>query len=177
VVRLLVRTFLALAGFVLLTGMATAAWASTRQCGAIVYEVKKRIGVDLHMGDAATLPGEGNGGRDFERYVASIAQRCGQYVIGMLVHELADSDDLVRLYAAEALGDIGPRARRAVPALKAALKLDKCWCLADGICQKPSWSSTIAIHEALVQIVGSSANEFPIYNCDYSGGLPFRPGG
>jgi hypothetical protein len=150
--------------------MTTAAWASTRSCGAIVYEVQKRIGADLHMGDAATMPGEGNGGRNFERYIASVAHGCGQYLIGMLVHELADPDDLVRLYAAEALGDIGPRAHRAVPALKAALKLDKCCCLNDGICQKPSWSSTSAIHEALIQIVGPSANEFPIYNCDYSGG-------
>ena len=54
--------------------------------------------------------------------------RCKHTVLPLLIATLHDRDDLTRLYAAEAIGDLGAAAQSAVPALKQALKLDKCVC-------------------------------------------------
>jgi hypothetical protein len=128
---------------------------------------------DLHSGDNHILEG---GGIDFREFATSIPQRCRTYAVAPLVRELRDPDDAVRLFAAEALGELGPAARAAAPDLLAALKLDKCWCVGPEDCMKPSWSSTIEIRFAMIAITGSRGDP-SYYSCDYSGGVPLRPGG
>jgi HEAT repeat protein len=96
-----------------------------------------------------------------------------RFVVPLFVDLLHDDDDLARLYAAEALGDIGAPARSAVPALMEALKRDKCVC--DGsMWMKPSWSSTGAIQFAMIEITGASGDP-ALYNCGYSGSVPMKP--
>jgi hypothetical protein len=171
-VRHMVTLRWAVMGLVCATlGFASVATAQTRACWGAVVGVERRIAVDLHSGGDTDFVRD-YGGPDLVRYVASIRPACARYLVVLLAKQLRDSDDVVRDSAAQALGTVGPAARSVVPALKAALKLDKCWCLADGVCQKPSWSSTSAIRLAIIQITGSSGNDLSIYNCSYSGGVP-----
>ena len=114
-------------------------------------------------------------GARLESYVTETPDRCVRPILPPLVEALSDRDDLIRLYAAAALGDIGPLARGAVPALEQALKLDRCVC-AGSDCMKGSWSSTLAIRFAMMQIIGSEGNP-KLYRCDYSGSVPMRPAG
>jgi hypothetical protein len=101
-------------GFALfMFGLAPPARALPRRCQAAVAEVKTRIRIDLHTGTWAFV--EADGGRDLTLDADAVAPTCGRHVVGMLVSELQDPDDLVRLYAAQALGTIGPQARSAVP--------------------------------------------------------------
>jgi HEAT repeat protein len=154
--------------------LASAASAEPRSCHWAVAGVTRHIAIDLHMGDANDI--RDYGGPDLRSYVASIAPTCGRYVVGLLTRELLDPADIVRLYAAQSLFKIGPPAGSAVPALKAALKLDKCVCLQDGsFCMKPSWSSTGAIREAIQRITGSMGNDLSIYTCAYSGSVREEP--
>jgi HEAT repeat protein len=54
----------------------------------------------------------------------SALARIGPDALKYLIDGLSQGDDLVRLIAAESLGDIGPPARDAIPALMEALKRD-----------------------------------------------------
>jgi hypothetical protein len=169
VARRLVGGLVALGFAVLALGLAAPASALPRRCEAAVAELNPRTRIDLNTGTRVFV--EFDGGPDLIRDVAAMAPVCGRYAVAMLARELQDPEDLVRLYAAGALGKIGPAARSAVPALEAALKLDKCWC-DRWVCGKGSWSSTGAIREAIRRITGSFGDDLSIYGCDYSGGIP-----
>jgi HEAT repeat protein len=57
--------------------------------------------------------------------VKSLKDRRGDQVVAALTESLKDDDAFVRRDAARALGDIGPGAREAVPALTTSARKDK----------------------------------------------------
>jgi hypothetical protein len=79
-------------------------------------------------------------------------------VIDDLIHLLNDHDDSVRWGAAQSLANIGPPARRAVPALKKALEQSDAeidaWLKATSSTVLPTRYSGQAIREALKNITG-----------------------
>jgi hypothetical protein len=140
-----------------------------RSCSE-TFAVLRSLLKDFHDADEMLAYEVGPVVRD---YAATTPSRCEAAVVSLLVRQLRDPSDLVRLYAAQALGKFGPSARRTVPALLQALKLDKCVCRGD-MCVKGSWSSTGAIEFAMIAITGS-VGDWSLYNCAYSGSVPMQP--
>jgi hypothetical protein len=81
----------------------------------------------------------------------SVVQSLDDEAIDDIAALLSDDDDGVRLWAAGALGLIGPRAKRAIPALERALKNAE---LPPGAAVTGVWSGS-AIQIALNRITGS----------------------
>jgi hypothetical protein len=142
--------------------------ARPRSCNRKVAEIRSLIAAFR----TADVPQVYDAGRALDRYARNAPKRCAPAIVPPLVELLRDDNDMMRLYAAGALSDIGPPARKAVPALEHALRLDKCVCY-DGFCSKQSLTSTAWIRDAMTKITGSEGDP-AMYQCSYSGSVPMK---
>ena len=139
------------------------AFAERRSCGETVHT----LGVMFRQLRDPRAFGPSPIGQKLADAAGAAPRRCLPAIMPLLVRALRDDNDLVRNYAAEALGEIGWPARGAVPALIAALKLDKCVC-EGSMCISLSWSSSLAIADATMEITGSAGDPAP-FDCDHRG--------
>jgi hypothetical protein len=151
--------------------VADGAAAQTRSCQGRVLKAREMI---AEMHDEKDWYRAGNA---LVELADAAPTRCARMILPLLVTAMRDDEDVVRFYAAEAIGELGPPARTAIPALKAAAKLDKCVCWTSyRDCFKQNHSSTDAINEAVMELTGSPGDP-ALYDCALSGALQLRQDG
>lgn len=108
-------------------------------------------------------------------FMANAPRRCRVRILPWIIDMLGSDSDDMRNDAASTLIDIGPPARSTLPALKQALKLDKCVC-SGSVCAKREVSSTWVIRAAIYVITGSFGDPV-LYSCEYTGAAHGQPDG